>query len=102
IAGHRRREAVHPRPNGCAGFAGRTRHPQIDRGAESCAEEMISRLVLASANPGKLREFSRLFEPLGVATIAQRELGIRDADEPHSTFIENALAKARHASAAAK
>ena len=63
---------------------------------------MISRLVLASANPGKLREFVRLLEPLGIAVVAQRELGIADADEPHATFIENALAKARHASAAAK
>ena len=63
---------------------------------------MISRLVLASSNPGKLREFSRLLEPLGIAVVAQRELGISDADEPHATFIENALAKARHASAVAK
>ena len=63
---------------------------------------MISRLVLASSNPGKLREFSRLLEPLGIAVVAQRELGISDAGEPHATFIENALAKARHASAVAK
>ena len=63
---------------------------------------MISRLVLASSNPGKLREFSRLLEPLGIAVVAQRELEIPDADEPHATFIENALAKARHASAVAK
>jgi XTP/dITP diphosphohydrolase len=63
---------------------------------------VISRLVLASSNPGKLREFGRLLEPLGIAVIAQSELGIPDADEPHATFIENALAKARHASAFAK
>jgi XTP/dITP diphosphohydrolase len=63
---------------------------------------VISRLVLASANPGKVREFSRLLEPLGIAVVAQRELGIPDADEPHATFVENALAKARHASAFAK
>jgi len=63
---------------------------------------VISRLVLASSNPGKLREFGRLLEPLGIAVIAQRELGIPDADEPHPTFVENALAKARHASAFAK
>jgi XTP/dITP diphosphohydrolase len=60
---------------------------------------MIERLVLASGNEGKLREFRRLLEPLGVALIAQAELGIVPADEPHVTFIENALAKARHASA---
>jgi XTP/dITP diphosphohydrolase len=61
---------------------------------------MIERLVLASGNPGKLREFVRLLEPLGIAVVAQAELGITDAEEPHVTFVENALAKARHASAA--
>ena len=63
---------------------------------------MIARLVLATSNPGKLREFGRLLEPLGIAVMAQGDLGIPDADEPHVTFIENALAKARHASALAK
>jgi len=61
----------------------------------------ISRLVIASSNEGKLREFRRLLEPLGIEVIAQAALGIADADEPHATFVENALAKARHASAAA-
>jgi XTP/dITP diphosphohydrolase len=60
------------------------------------------RLVLASGNPGKLREFRRLLAPLGIEVIAQSDLGIGEADEPHSTFIENALAKARHASARAR
>jgi XTP/dITP diphosphohydrolase len=60
---------------------------------------VIERLVLASRNPGKLREFRRLLEPLGIAVVAQAELGIGEADEPHVTFIENAIAKARHASA---
>ncbi|MGE5105543.1 MAG: RdgB/HAM1 family non-canonical purine NTP pyrophosphatase [Betaproteobacteria bacterium] len=59
----------------------------------------MERLVLASGNPGKLREFRRLLEPLGIAVVAQAELGIGEADEPHATFIENAIAKARHASA---
>jgi XTP/dITP diphosphohydrolase len=63
---------------------------------------VIARLVLATSNPGKLREFGRLLEPLGIAVMAQGDLGIPDADEPHVTFIENALAKARHASALAK
>ena len=63
---------------------------------------MIARLVLATSNPGKLREFGRLLEPLGIAVMAQGDLGIPDVDEPHVTFIENALAKARHASALAK
>ncbi len=61
---------------------------------------MIERLVLASGNPGKLREFARLLEPLGIVVVAQAELGIAEAEEPHVTFVENALAKARHASAA--
>jgi XTP/dITP diphosphohydrolase len=59
---------------------------------------MISRVVLASGNAGKLREFRRLLEPLGIAVVAQSELGIPEADETHVTFVENALAKARHAS----
>jgi XTP/dITP diphosphohydrolase len=58
----------------------------------------LERLVLASSNSGKLREFRRLLAPLGIEVIAQGELGIADADEPHPSFIENALAKARHAS----
>jgi XTP/dITP diphosphohydrolase len=58
----------------------------------------FSRLVLASANDGKLREFRRLLVPLGLEVIVQSELGIAEADEPHATFVENALAKARHAS----
>ena len=63
---------------------------------------MIDRLVLASRNAGKLREFTRLLAPLAIDVIAQAELGIPDADEPHVTFVENALAKARHASLHAK
>ena len=59
----------------------------------------LSRLVLASGNAGKLREFRRLLVPLGIDVIAQAELGIEETDEPHSTFVENALAKARHACA---
>jgi len=63
---------------------------------------LISRLVLASGNEGKLREFRRLLGPRGVEVVAQSELAIPEADEPHATFVENALAKARHASAIAK
>jgi XTP/dITP diphosphohydrolase len=58
----------------------------------------FKRLVLASGNAGKLSEFRRLLSPLGIEVIAQGELGISEADEPHETFVENALAKARHAS----
>ena len=63
---------------------------------------VLPRLVLASGNAGKLREFHRLLAPLGIDVVAQSALGIADADEPHVTFVENALAKARHASARAK
>jgi XTP/dITP diphosphohydrolase len=59
---------------------------------------MIPRLVLASGNAGKLREFQRLLSPLGIEVIAQAELGIAETCEPHDSFVENALAKARHAS----
>ena len=59
----------------------------------------LSNVVLASGNPGKLREFQSLMQPLGVRLIDQGTLGIPDAPEPHPTFVENALAKARHASA---
>lgn len=60
----------------------------------------LEKLVLASGNPGKLREIGALLAPLGIAVVAQAALGIGEADEPHETFLENALAKARHASRA--
>ena len=58
----------------------------------------MQRLVLASNNAGKLREFGALLAPLGFDVVPQGELGIPEAEEPFSTFVENALAKARHAS----
>ena len=57
-------------------------------------------LVLASNNNGKLAELFAMFAPLGVELISQAALGIPEAPEPHRTFVENALAKARHASQA--
>src|SRR5260221_9897563 len=57
----------------------------------------LNRLVVASSNPGKLRELESLLQPLGIEAIAQSALAVPDADEPHQTFVENALAKARHA-----
>ena len=60
----------------------------------------LARVVLASGNAGKLRELRALLAPTGVTLVAQAELGVADAEEPHPTFVENALAKARHASAA--
>lgn len=56
------------------------------------------KLVLASHNPGKLAELQALFAPLGLELISQSALGVSEADEPSRTFLENALAKARHAS----
>ena len=55
------------------------------------------RLVLASNNAKKLAELGVLFAPLGLELVAQSTLGIDEAEEPHATFLENALAKARHA-----
>ena len=55
------------------------------------------KIVLASNNPGKLAELHALFAPLGFELIPQGRLNIPEAPEPHRTFVENALAKARHA-----
>jgi XTP/dITP diphosphohydrolase len=60
----------------------------------------MQKLVLASNNAGKVREFQALLAPLNFEVIPQGVLGIAAADEPHDTFIENALEKARHASRA--
>lgn len=60
----------------------------------------MQKLVLASNNAGKVREFQELLAPFRFQVIPQGELGILAAEEPHQTFVENALAKARHASAA--
>ncbi len=59
---------------------------------------MTQSLVLASNNASKLAEFAQLLAPLGFAIKSQRELDIPEAEEPFGTFVENALAKARHAS----
>ncbi len=56
------------------------------------------KIVLASNNKGKLAELQAMFAPLGVELVRQSELGIPEAPEPFHTFVENALAKARHAS----
>ncbi|MCA3238809.1 MAG: RdgB/HAM1 family non-canonical purine NTP pyrophosphatase [Curvibacter sp.] len=57
----------------------------------------MKKIVLASNNAGKLRELQVMLAPLGLELIRQGELGIPEAEEPHRTFLENALAKARHA-----
>lgn len=58
---------------------------------------MFKKIVLASNNPGKLAEFSKLLGPLGMEVVPQAALNIPEAEEPYFTFIENALTKARHA-----
>jgi XTP/dITP diphosphohydrolase len=58
---------------------------------------MTQRLVLASNNAGKLREFGEILAPLGFELHAQGEFDVPEAEEPFATFIENALTKARHA-----
>jgi XTP/dITP diphosphohydrolase len=58
----------------------------------------MKKLVLASNNAKKMKELNALLSPLGFEVIPQGQLGIPEAEEPHCTFVENALTKARHAS----
>lgn len=58
---------------------------------------MFRKLVIASNNPGKLREIAQILAPLGIEIIPQSVLAVPQAEEPYPSFIENALAKARHA-----
>lgn len=57
---------------------------------------MTKEIVLASGNPGKLREFRQMLEPAGYRVVPQSDYQVSEADEPYFTFVENALAKARH------
>jgi XTP/dITP diphosphohydrolase len=57
----------------------------------------MTRLVIATGNAGKLREFKELLAPLGIEVLPQSDFNVPEAEEPHCTFVENALAKARHA-----
>jgi XTP/dITP diphosphohydrolase len=57
----------------------------------------MTRLILASNNAGKIREIAALLAPLRIEVLPQSQFGVGEAEEPHDTFIENALAKARHA-----
>lgn len=59
---------------------------------------MFSKLVIATGNKGKLREIQHILAPLQIEVIPQSELNVPECEEPFCTFIENALAKARHAS----
>ena len=58
----------------------------------------MQKIVIASNNAGKLRELAALLAPLGLEAVPQADFDVPEAEEPHATFIENALAKARHAS----
>ncbi|KAB2313031.1 RdgB/HAM1 family non-canonical purine NTP pyrophosphatase [Betaproteobacteria bacterium SCN2] len=58
----------------------------------------MQKIVIASGNPGKLREIRRILEPLDFNVVPQSDFGVPECPEPHVTFIENCLAKARHAS----
>jgi XTP/dITP diphosphohydrolase len=59
---------------------------------------MLNKIVIASNNLGKLTEIGAILAPLDIEIVAQSSFGVPEAEEPHFTFIENALAKARHAS----
>ena len=59
----------------------------------------MQKIVIASNSSGKLREIGHLLEPLGIQVLPQSAFNVSEADEPHCTFVENALAKARHAAA---
>lgn len=61
---------------------------------------MSQTLVIASNNRGKIAELTELLAPLGLAPVAQSELGVSEAEEPAVTFVENAILKARHAAEA--
>src|SRR3989304_1707505 len=58
----------------------------------------MKKIVIASNNLGKLTEIGAILAPLDIEIVPQSTLGVPEADEPHFTFVENALAKARHAS----
>jgi XTP/dITP diphosphohydrolase len=71
-----------------------------DSGADTASAPLntpLKKVVLASNNAGKLREFAALLGAAGIELIAQGELNVPEAEEPHPTFVENALTKARHA-----
>ena len=59
----------------------------------------MKKVVIASNNPGKLREIGQMLGPLGIEALPQDSFGVPECPEPHVTFIENCIAKARHASA---
>ncbi len=67
---------------------------------EGARARAMDKIVVASNNPGKLRELTALLAPLGIEALAQSAFHVVEAEEPHETFLENALAKARNANRA--
>src|SRR4051812_31554355 len=70
--------------------------------SKTARDERGVKVGLAWNNPGKLREIRAMLAPSAIDVVAQSDLGIPEAEEPHDTFVDNALAKARHASRAAR
>ena len=64
--------------------------------------DKLQRLVIASNNAGKIAEINALLAPLAIEALSQSVFNVTEIDEPHITFVENALAKARHASRCTK
>src|SRR6476469_9646668 len=88
------RKAVHPF------LRARSAQPREGkiRASDLAQPTMTQRLILASNNAGKLREFAEILGPIGFTLHPQGEFNVPEAEEPHATFVENALEKARHAS----
>ena len=84
--------------SGTAGNTGLGRDSKSGIGSKMSRATEIQKLVIASGNAGKLREIRHLLEPLGIEVLPQSALNIPEVEEPYCTFLENALAKARHAS----
>ncbi len=105
-AGHRRGRSVQPRPVRPADDAGRARHPPAHRNAGKGAGDGMSRrfaggrLIIASHNPGKVREIAELLEPHGADVVSAGALGLPEPEETGTTFVANAELKARAAAAA--
>jgi len=67
--------------------------------ASALLDTHMKKIVIASNNAGKLREIARILEPMGFEAMPQGAFGVPECPEPHVTFVENCIAKARHAAA---
>src|SRR5262249_39636536 len=100
--GHGRRARLPPPRARCAAESRGPGHWHAVRAAGARAQGYVTRVVLASGNPGKLRELAALLAPLSLTLVPQGDLGIPAAEETGSSFLENALLKARHAARLAR